>query len=460
MCGICCILLPNQATIDVSEKYIQRNSRLVNRGPDSSSFHTVDLRCGAQLKFCGHVLHLRGTDLVKQPAIHDNGDVLLWNAEVFGGVQVDENECDTQVVLDILASCADDDSVLSTLGKIQGPWSFIYWQESSRSLWFGRDVFGRRSLLWHLPDSENEALVLSSVQILPWDFQEVPSVGIYRLTYKNESQGYSLTLFPWQRAVWPGTLDPVTKDSLSLLYGSKQPPNIEVVLQEEGAVVSQMPRLNKTIPPDDLSLPPVTEMSHLQYLQNILKENEFLQALSAQLTRVLQLAVKTRVENQRKTQSCMTGKQTLTTHARGCTSRSSCAESAFPSGAKDHVTSCDSEKETAGVGAQSCDDNVTLCNSEVVVRADRSCDNDVRSCDSERDSARLGAKESCDNNETSCDNELVSSARVAILFSGGIDSAVIAALADRVVPPDEPIDLINVAFEQKPKTATAGKKYR
>ena len=44
--------------------------------------------------------------------------------------QVDENECDTQVVLDILAGCEDDEAVLSTLGKIQGPWSFLYWQVS------------------------------------------------------------------------------------------------------------------------------------------------------------------------------------------------------------------------------------------------------------------------------------------------------------------------------------------
>jgi asparagine synthetase B (glutamine-hydrolysing) len=37
-------------------------------------------------------------------------------------------------------------------------------------------------------------------------------------------------------------------------------------------------------------------------------------------------------------------------------------------------------------------------------------------------------------------------ARVAILFSGGIDSLVLAALADRSIPPNEPIDLLNVAF--------------
>ena len=45
--------------------------------------------------------------------------------------QVEENECDTQVILDILAGCSDEKSVLSTLGKIQGPWSFQYWQVSN-----------------------------------------------------------------------------------------------------------------------------------------------------------------------------------------------------------------------------------------------------------------------------------------------------------------------------------------
>ena len=42
-------------------------------------------------------------------------------------------------------------------------------------------------------------------------------------------------------------------------------------------------------------------------------------------------------------------------------------------------------------------------------------------------------------------------AKLAVLFSGGVDSAVLAALADMCLPPDEPIDLLNVAFEQQQK---------
>ena len=37
-------------------------------------------------------------------------------------------------------------------------------------------------------------------------------------------------------------------------------------------------------------------------------------------------------------------------------------------------------------------------------------------------------------------------ARVAVLYSGGLDSAVLAALAGEHLPPEEPIDLINVSF--------------
>ena len=36
--------------------------------------------------------------------------------------------------------------------------------------------------------------------------------------------------------------------------------------------------------------------------------------------------------------------------------------------------------------------------------------------------------------------------KLAILFSGGIDSTVIAALTDRILPLSEPVDLLNVAF--------------
>ncbi len=34
---------------------------------------------------------------------------------------------------------------------------------SEQKLWFGRDYFGRRSLLWHLPSNPDDVLAITSV---------------------------------------------------------------------------------------------------------------------------------------------------------------------------------------------------------------------------------------------------------------------------------------------------------
>ncbi|KAI4806039.1 hypothetical protein KUCAC02_010630 [Chaenocephalus aceratus] len=60
---------------------------------------------------------------------------------------------------------------------------------------------------------------------------------------------------------------------------------------------------------------------------------------------------------------------------------------------------------------------------------------------------RVQALPSQGNSAPSDDN-----ARIAILFSGGIDSMILAALAERHIPAHQPIDLLNVAFQlQVPK---------
>jgi len=49
---------------------------------------------------------------------------------------------------------------------------------------------------------------------------------------------------------------------------------------------------------------------------------------------------------------------------------------------------------------------------------------------------------------TGCAQGGLEPARVAVLFSGGIDSMVVAALSHFFVPPEEPIDLVNVCFAE------------
>ncbi|XP_043220981.1 asparagine synthetase domain-containing protein 1-like [Amphibalanus amphitrite] len=50
--------------------------------------------------------------------------------------------------------------------------------------------------------------------------------------------------------------------------------------------------------------------------------------------------------------------------------------------------------------------------------------------------------------------------RLAVLFSGGVDSMLVAAMADRCLPDDQPVDLLNVAFERPKQAQTPSKEGR
>lgn len=56
-----------------------------------------------------------------------------------------------------------DHSVLSISDILLPRCNFRHGQDSTRTLWFGRDAFGRRSLLVHWPTLEDPRLLLSSV---------------------------------------------------------------------------------------------------------------------------------------------------------------------------------------------------------------------------------------------------------------------------------------------------------
>ncbi|XP_077474025.1 asparagine synthetase domain-containing protein 1 [Stigmatopora argus] len=210
MCGIFCIVCPESGPFtrdDAVREYLKR------RGPDSS----VDLTLSGSnpsfsCLFSAHVLHMRGL-LTPQPLQDLAGNLLLWNGEVFGGLEVLPAENDTSVVLRHLFSCSDQTDILSVLSTIKGPWAFVYYQKNRDCLWFGRDYFGRRSLLWKY-DQERKALTLSSVGSSPCGlgqsdsgssglsscaWQEVPAVGVYRIDLKSFVQSGSPTieLYPW-----------------------------------------------------------------------------------------------------------------------------------------------------------------------------------------------------------------------------------------------------------------------
>jgi hypothetical protein len=79
---------------------------------------------------------------------------------------------------------------------------------------------------------------------------------------------------------------------------------------------------------------------------------------------------------------------------------------------------------------------------------------------------RTDVQECSQSDQTTCSQEMWTSknkklchhSKVGILFSGGLDSTILAALADEFVPFGEPIDLLNVAFEREKRKGNLNRK--
>eukprot|EP00966_Prymnesium_polylepis_P015965 368486-Prymnesium_polylepis.1 len=184
MCGIGLVLLTRDGSAPVSAKAPSGSvpaSSLRRRGPDAVGEMTLHSAStdGFEVRMTGAVLHLRGDRVVPQPIRDARGNCLLWNGEIFGagssgaGVAVASDESDTERLL--LALGSGDDDVPAVMNGVQGPWAFAYWDEAARTLWYGRDPLGRRSLLrLHLQlEGGWRALVLSSIALPPHELREL-----------------------------------------------------------------------------------------------------------------------------------------------------------------------------------------------------------------------------------------------------------------------------------------------
>ncbi|XP_060113242.1 asparagine synthetase domain-containing protein 1 [Heteronotia binoei] len=360
MCGICCVVSLSTRPPDswLLKEGIEFSLR--RRGPDSSQQLVKSvLHPPYHCLFSGHVLHLRGL-MTPQP-LEDptTGNIFLWNGEIFSGIRVEVEENDARVLFRHLCSCGSKSDILSVLSPIRGPWSFVFYQASRHCLWFGRDYFGRRSLLWQFNEDRNSAFALSSVSSVsemdsPW--QEVPAAGIFQLDLQvcAMSKGVVLTLHPWQSSSSEnGTEDAIIGDPGLLL--KDLPSYVALEVNKHHSLVTPVVPLNMKV------LEPLEEtrfsdfancVASVGILQRFLVE-PLRKKLVHQFIAVLSEAVKKRVLYVVRDTNQFEGEM-----------------------------------------------------SENVLRRPH----------------------------------------VAILFSGGIDSILLANLADRHVPLDEPIDLLNVAF--------------
>ncbi|KAJ1393927.1 Rossmann-like alpha/beta/alpha sandwich fold [Sesbania bispinosa] len=137
-------------------------------------------RPASEFHFIGATLQLRGTVPLVQPLVDASGNVLVYNGEIFGGFNLASDCNDAEFLMQTLGKCCScgscltgncvkcgESSVPDILSTIKGPWAIIYWQDCSRTLWFGRDAFGRRSLLVHWPTEDDPTFLLSSVSPVP-----------------------------------------------------------------------------------------------------------------------------------------------------------------------------------------------------------------------------------------------------------------------------------------------------
>jgi asparagine synthetase B (glutamine-hydrolysing) len=137
---------------------------LARRGPDGGGGAAVALGAGASLHLAGSLLQLRGSAPSAAPlADARTGSLLLFNGEVFGGLPLAPGASDAAALLTALAACAADAAaVVGVLSRLRGPWALIYWSPEARTLFFGRDALGRRSLLRRGPTAADTRLVLAS----------------------------------------------------------------------------------------------------------------------------------------------------------------------------------------------------------------------------------------------------------------------------------------------------------
>ncbi|KAJ4804501.1 Asparagine synthetase domain-containing protein 1 [Rhynchospora pubera] len=218
MCGIALILSDGEIQ-EGNPSLEELQSSLLRRGPDRLGLARVLLStdgevavktevrekekeegCSLELCLIGAELQLRGVNTICQPLVSPSGNILIFNGEIFGGIKVPPEKNDAESLLRELESCCwgnehKGKSVPDVLSSIRGPWALMYWQIRSRTVWYGRDAFGRRSLLVREPTSEDKRFIISSVAppssknsfdgtSIAYTWQEIPC-GIYSICLKE-----------------------------------------------------------------------------------------------------------------------------------------------------------------------------------------------------------------------------------------------------------------------------------
>ncbi|KAK2724413.1 hypothetical protein QYM36_001056 [Artemia franciscana] len=192
MCGIGFILSPKNISKNPQKTPLSIDL-LERRGPNWSKTVVVKDE-NWSMEFFGSVLWLQGSKITLQPVQGDNGDVFLWNGDAYniGELSSEEGISDTKWISDNIFE-NDSDFLLDLISKVKGPWCFVYYKKSAQKVYFGKDHFGRHSLLWTLDEvSIEKGCTICSCGAERY-LTEVPSFGVFELDLLK----FEVSLHPW-----------------------------------------------------------------------------------------------------------------------------------------------------------------------------------------------------------------------------------------------------------------------
>lgn len=104
----------------------------------------------------------------------------------------------------------DEETFLDLFARqIRGPFSIVYFNGRTNTLYFMRDSLGRQSLLVTVDDANDFIVSSVATQTMARQFIELPPLGIFRI--KCNENATTITLFPWQLMVKTAVDEPPTE---------------------------------------------------------------------------------------------------------------------------------------------------------------------------------------------------------------------------------------------------------
>ncbi|XP_060533434.1 asparagine synthetase domain-containing protein CG17486 [Cylas formicarius] len=280
MCGIFCLIQENDIEQDLLKVFKKFQQNIENRGPDSSNCKVYTWGTH-KICFAVSVLWLQGNNLTEQP-LEDHSSAFIYNGDIFQGLENNlETGCgDSKLLFKLIKKCIPSD--IKEMRKIQGPYAFVFHKRHANQIYFGRDVYGRRSLLVG-KSQKNNSLILCSVarRNTEFDFIEVPAIGVFCLDLVTKS----IKVFPWSYE---------SRDVENRLK------NLELFLNTKIHVEQQVEVINYPLEQENETLALLKSLQYSNSLFEMLLHDKMWLENVKHLGTLLQTAIQRRIETQPK----------------------------------------------------------------------------------------------------------------------------------------------------------------